>query len=434
MSFKEQNLSDFSGVIPRFAMFFLIGILCLGVMFISVVEMPRSVVATGVVKTTRASRVVQHDTGGIVADLHINEGERVEEGAPLISLDQRALIAEKTALGTEIVVLSAERERIVGDAGALSFSSKLNEIAHSFGLEEALQQENQRALAKQRSDQKIKQQIADEKRTLEARRNRSRKERQAKQDELDLVRGLIAKREPLVDRGFVSEADLNALRINEASLRSQIERLAGDVEALTGAIVKAENDAVRVPDELTFQRLTRVSELSRQIADRHKRLALIEQALTKSVVRAPVSGQVIELSANTIGSFAAAANKIAIITPENEELIIDVRLEPRDIDAVREGMLAKVVFPAFSQRNIPEIASQIESITTDVLVDRATGGQYYHARLKIPETAYTLFNENDDAAIISGMPVDVYITVRRATFLEYLWAPLHRSFRQSFRA
>ena len=170
----------------------------------------------------------------------------------------------------------------------------------------------------------------------------------------------------------------------------QLKRLSADIDSLTSQINKADSEATRIPNELDIERLTRLSELSRQIADKNKRMTLVDQAIAKAVVTAPVSGQVIELHANTVASYIGPGQKIAMIAPFNEDLIIDVKLEPRDIDLISPGMKAKVVFSAFPQRSLPEIITQIESVTNDVLIDPTTGRKYYNAKLRIPENIAAL--------------------------------------------
>ena len=432
-----QSLSEFFGAGSRVAAFGLLGLFILALVFMSTAPIPRTVVATGAVDSLRPARAVLHDAGGIVAELPVLEGEIVSRGDPILVFDTAALSAERTALGTEIVVLSAERESLLSNDATIReelFSAPLHALAASFDIEESLDQEAARIIAKNASENQLTAQLAEEQKSLEAEKLRRIRERNAKRDELSLLQDLIDMRRPLVAQGFAPKADLKQLQIEEAELRGEVERLNSEIARLASDIVKAQSEAVRVPNELDFERLTRLSELSRQIADKKKRMLLVEQGLAKSIVTAPVSGQVIELIAHTVESYVAPAQKIAVIAPLHEDLVINVKLNPRDIDRVLPGMSAKVVFSAFPQRALSEITTDVENITNDVLVDEATGEQYYQAKLRIPDNIAETLHLKEAQQVVAGMPVDVFITVERMTVIDYLWAPLKQSLRSSFRA
>ena len=405
--------------------------------FLSAVPIPQSVIASGAVSSLRATRAVQHDAGGVILKVPVVDGQFVERGDILVEFDSTGLQAERTALATELVVLKAERESLLEASGGDrdgAYSRALNALASSHDLEDNLALQSSRASAKSQVENELTAQLAARERSSRLRRDSLVAERRAKSDELALLQDLIARKAPLVDDGFASLADVNLLRIEEAALRGEIERLNAELVGVNGEIATIQSDAARIPKELALERLTRLAELSREIADKEMRMTRVRQALVKASVRAPLAGQVIGLSANTVGSFVAPAHNIAMIVPSHEELIIDVRLRPRDIDAVNAGMKAKVVFSAFPQRAMPEIVTTVESVTRDVLEDPATGATYYQARLKIPEQIFDSVPGARAEAIFAGMPVEVYITVDRAPILHYLAAPLRQSFRRSFRA
>ena len=432
---EKETFQDFVGRGPRMAAATLLGLFIAALIFINTAPIPRTVVASGAVASIREARAVLHDAGGVVATLPVLEGDFVARGDPIVTFDTGALAAERTALATEIIVLSAERESLLtGDAapGGAEFSDALHDLAAAFGLEESLRQEKARNTARLASDDQRTAQLKEETKSLEARKAWRILERNAKRDELSLRQDLIAMRDPLVEQGFAAKATLKELQIEEAELRGEVERLNSEIENLASELVKARSEAVRVPNEIDFERFSRLAELSRQIADKKKRMLIVEQELAKAVVTAPVAGQVIELIANTLGSYAAPAQKIAVIAPLDEDLVIN--LHPRDIDRVSSGMSAKVVFSAFPQRALPEITTRLESVTNDVLVDETTGDQFYHAKLTIPDNIADILALEDAQTFVAGMPVDVFITVERMTVFDYLWAPLKQSFRSSFRA
>ena len=434
---SDTPFMEFVGRGAKGAVATLIAILCLIFLFVSLAPIPRSVVAQGSVSPVRASRTVQHDAGGIVDALPVLDGQFVNKGDLLLRFDTNALEAESVALATEIVSLSAEREGLIDkDDGALGrrYSSALRTLAVTYDLETDLILESERVSDKEKARTEVIEQLEGEILLLEERLASRISERSAKTDQHAILKELIQRKELLVDQGYASKVELNRLWIDEAALRSSIERLNSEISQTRGAITKARSDALRIPKELNVERLTRLAELSRQIADRRKRMAHVQQALARAKVVSPVAGQVIGLSVNTIGGFVSPGQTIAMIVPDGEELIIDVRFNPRDIDIVSAGMSAKIVFSAFPQRKIPEIEAEIESISTDVLTEPSTGQSYYHAKLKLSDEIAATLTQADAPAVLPGMPVDVFIPVRRTSILGYVWAPLKNSLRSSFKA
>ena len=433
----QSSFQEFVGRGGKFALVLTLGVCSLLVVFVSSVPIPRSVVATGAVSSIRATRSVQHDSGGVVESLPIIDGQIVAKGDALVKFDTAALEAEKLALATEIVSLSAEWETLgpsAPDDGSAVFSQPLRTLASEFDLEDNLINQVDRASAKSELNSTLKTQLSGELASQKERRDSLSSQKSAKFDEHELLKQLIVQRKPLVEEGYISRAELNRLQIEEAAARSAIERLNSEIIQTDGAIAKTENDLLRTGHEFDFERLNRLTEITREIADRKKRMTQVKQAIAKSVVAAPVSGQVIGLSVNTIGGYVSPAQNIAMVVPDREELIIDVRLNPRDIDLVTAGMDAKITFSAFPQRRLPEISAIIESIASDILTDPATGQTYYQTKLKIPESLAEFVGEQSDFSVMPGMPVDVFIPVARTSILGYLWAPVRQSFRSAFKA
>ncbi len=434
---SSTSLHDFIGNGLRGSILTLILLFLALIAFLMLVSIPRSVIGSGELSSMRAARSVMHDTGGVILDLPVLEGQMVEKGDPILRFDTSALSAEREALATEIVVLSAERESLSASGDPVDFdqfSSNLHVLAKTYALEQDLKDQSTRAVAETAAKEQVVSQLQEQQQALRAEKNHRIRERKAKREEHALIKELISRRQPLVDQGYASKAEMNTIKIQEASLRGAIERLSADIDSLTSQINKADSEATRIPNELDIERLTRLSELSRQIADKNKRMTLVDQAIVKAVVTAPVSGQVIELHPNTVASYIGPGQKIAMIAPFNEDLIIDVKLEPRDIDLISPGMKAKVVFSAFPQRSLPEIITQIESVTNDVLIDPMTGRKYYNAKLRIPENIAALLTTENAQHMVSGMPVQVFVTVNRVTFFDYFTGPLRQSFHSAFRA
>jgi len=436
MKLFDTCLKDTIGKPLKLAIFAALAVIGSFGLFLSFVPIPSTVVASGAISTLRSTREISHNRGGVVKSINVFVGENVEQGQPLVALDQSVLKAELMALATEIVVLSAERESLLStntNQEFSGFSSHLKQLAAEYGLEESLLQETERNASKSNARSSIIKQVEAEHDSLNAQYASSSAEYQAKKDELSLLRDLISRKEKLQKEGFATLVEIGELKIKEASMRGAMQRLSVNITQLDGAIKKNELDVDRIPYEDNFDRLTRVALLSREVAEKKAQRETILEAIENSIIKAPISGQIIALSVNTVGGFLPAGQSVVAIAPIDEHMIIEARLLPREIHSVAPGLSAKIVFPTFPQREMLELKAEIESIATDIITDDRTGEVYYLARLRIPQTILENAVTKEGREIYAGLPVEVYLTVDRMTVLTYLLKPLSRSMRKTFR-
>jgi len=436
MKLFDTCLKDTIGKPLKLAIFAALAVIGSFGLFLSFVPIPSTVVASGAISTLRSTREISHNRGGVVKSINVFVGENVEQGQPLVALDQSVLKAELMALATEIVVLSAERESLLStntNQEFSGFSSHLKQLAAEYGLEESLLQETERNASKSNARSSIIKQVEAEHDSLSAQYASSSAEYQAKKDELSLLRDLISRKEKLQKEGFATLVEIGELKIKEASMRGAMQRLSVNITQLDGAIKKNELDVDRIPYEDNFDRLTRVALLSREVAEKKAQRETILEAIENSIIKAPISGQIIALSVNTVGGFLPAGQSVVAIAPIDEHMIIEARLLPREIHSVAPGLSAKIVFPTFPQREMLELKAEIESIATDIITDDRTGEVYYLARLRIPQTILENAVTKEGREIYAGLPVEVYLTVDRMTVLTYLLKPLSRSMRKTFR-
>lgn len=142
-----------------------------------------------------------------------------------------------------------------------------------------------------------------------------------------------------------------------------------------------------------------------------------------------VDGIVVSAVYNAPGSVISPGEKLIEILPTISRLLVEARLHPRDIDAVRPGQAARLRFSALNARLTPEVAATVVEVSADRLLDQKTGEPYYRAKLHITDD---LPKEVDADQIYPGMPVEAFITTGERTFFEYLAKPVADSFSRAF--
>jgi HlyD family secretion protein len=167
--------------------------------------------------------------------------------------------------------------------------------------------------------------------------------------------------------------------------------------------------------------MTQLRDLKPAEADlRERRLDLIE-TIEQLDVRAPRDGVVLDMRIFALRAVVQAADPILYVVPISDELVVETRIRPQDIDQVWPGQPARLRFAAFNQRTTPEVAATVLRISPDALQDQATGETYYSAEITLAPEALDLL---DGLTLIAGMPVDAFIQTGARSPLAYLVQPM----------
>ena len=153
--------------------------------------------------------------------------------------------------------------------------------------------------------------------------------------------------------------------------------------------------------------------------------------LERTVIAAPVDGTVVALRMRTPGGVIRPGEPVLEIVPAKEELLIDARVSPMDIDVVRPGLSARVVLPAFQQRDLPQITGRVRQVAADASADPQTGKPFFEVRIEIDSGQLAALEPPPE--LTPGMPAEVYITTGERTALDYLLGPFYDSLRRAFR-
>lgn len=391
-----------------------------------------AVIAPGTVVLDADTKMVQHLEGGIVSEIHVREGQRVNRGDLLVVLSDIQSRAAAEVLNIRYLTALAERARLVAErdgAGVVTFSSELS--GNSVLMREL--RNGQRSIFASRKlsiasqTEILNRRIAQLREQIIGLRNAILAlERQGRS-----LAAEIANVSKLVDKGLGLRSRLVLLERNNAEVdRSVAESAAG----IAGIGQKIGETQLLIAD-LRVGRVNEATEMLRSVdeivLDARERLVASRDVLNRTEVRASVSGQVMELSVSTIGGVVQPSQLLLTIVPDDVPLIIEALVKPTDIDNVYPGLLAQVRMSAFSFRTTPLLPGVVESVSADAVQDSRTGAFSYKARIRLPPDAVKLLGE--DRKIIPGMPADVQIQTRSRSLLDYLVSPLLSQLEVSFR-
>jgi HlyD family secretion protein len=222
------------------------------------------------------------------------------------------------------------------------------------------------------------------------------------------------------------------------ALEREMARLSGDrgqftasLSIVRGRIAETELQILQINRDMRNETGRELSELRARITELIERHAAAEDVLRRIEIRSPQDGTVTQLAVNAPGAVVTpSAEAIMLIVPRNDDLIVESKVSPADIDQLFVGQPSVIRFPALSQRRTPEISGKVSLISPDVRRDARTGAAYYMARVEIPADQLARIGS---ISLIPGMPADVFIQTQPRTVASFLLRPLGDNLTRMFR-
>lgn len=392
------------------------------------VPLSEGVPANGMVVVENSRQVIQHLEGGIIEELLVRDGDQVEAGQPLISLQATASQAVRDEILQEIATSLASLARLeaLRDDVAMPDFSAVNALELGEAERAAVIERQQDLFDQQR------QSIAADLGVLEARRDGARDSirlyRQqistteralaAAQDQASLLQDRVDRQMARVDELRAMERDVANLETQIAGLRRDAQQADTTVEDLEGQIAQTQANFLRIISTEQLEARTTL-----QTAE--ERLSAAQDVLNRIVIAAPQAGEVLNLAFSTRGGVVRPGEAILEIVPEVEEVTVSARIGPGDRAAVFQGQAVRTHFTAYKSWLTPRLDGEVVSVSADLKSDQVTGEPYYEVRIVVPPDQ---IDRLDGLALTPGMPAQVFIfSGSRRTTLDYLLEPISES-------
>ena len=380
------------------------------------------VVIRGSGKVSPASQVqnIQSLEGGIVSDILVSEGQRVEAGQELIKMSDVAFSSSFEENRLLYLELLARSSRLNAEAFDLPFESNaevMDEAPELIRSEKSLFDSNQQQLKETLSihEEKINQQQS------ASREARSKQNQLIKS--LDLVKQEITIKKPLKDRGIISEVEFLQLQQKEAELEGEIESVDLSTPRIQSTIDEARFNKKK--EKLDFQNKAKkeLNEVNAEIGRIRETQTALQDRVKRTTLRSPVNGIVQRLYTNTIGGVISPGSNILDIVPQEDALLVESRIKPADIAYVNVGQFARLKFSAYDFA----IHGSLQGIVTFVSADTITnddGQSFFLVRIK--PTKDFLGAKPGELPIKIGMTAEADILTAKKSILSYLTDPVHR--------
>jgi HlyD family secretion protein len=396
-------------------------------------QLSGAAIAPGFVVVDSNVKKVQHLSGGIIGELYVKDGDRVKAGDVVVKLDDtvtRANLAIVKKGLDEFVGRKARLESERDGRDSIKFPEEMlarradPEVAHVIESESKLFELRRSARRGQKAQFRERiEQLQEEIRGLAAQQG-------AKDQELDLIGRELVGVKDLWSKNLIQLTRLTALEREQARLQGERGQLMASGAQIKGKIAETELQIIQVDQDLSSDVAKEMREIEAKIGEFVERKVTAEDQLKRIEIRAPQDGTVFQLAVHTVGGVVAAGDTIMLIVPNADNLIVEAKINPQDIDQLQLGQKAMLRFSAFNQRTTPEIAGIVTRISADTNTDQRSGQNYYVVRVAMPPQEIARLGE---VRLVPGMPVEAFIQTGERTVLSYLVKPLHDQFMRAFK-
>jgi HlyD family secretion protein len=399
----------------------------------STTEISGAVIASGTLVVDSNVKKVQHPTGGVVGEILVRDGDHVRAGDLLMRLDDTVTRANLAIVVKSLDELAARQARLEAerdDLDAIKFPDRL--LARSDNPDVSLTVNGERKLfdlrlvARRGQKAQLKErigQLSEEVRGLTG-------QIESKKHEIELVNKELEAVRQLWEKDLVPISRLTTLERDAVRIDGERSQLIATIAQTRGKMTETELQIIQVDQDLRSEVAKELREIQSKNAEQVERKITAEDQLKRIDLLAPQDGTINQLSVHTVGGVVNAGEPIMLVVPAFDDLVVEARIAPQNIDQLSVGQSVSIRFSAFNQRTTPEIIGIVSTISADVSQDQKTNAPFYLVRIV---TSAAEIARLGHVRLVPGMPVEVYIQSSDRTVMSFLVKPLQDQIVRAFR-
>ncbi len=385
----------------------------------SIAELDNVTRGEGKIASSVQNQMVQAGEGGVILRRYVSENSAVTEGEILFEIDPVDSASELNRLVDRRAAMAIKEARLRAeiDGGAFEVPTDLRASSPIV------------AATEENLFMARKSELAGAIGVLEQQRNQRLQDLQgakAMRDSAERTMALIEKEigviEPMVRENIAPETRL-------LELQRELEGARGQFESAGVAISQAEAGIAATEGEISNRReaymLQAIDELSMVVADLSEldeALPLLQERVSRTVIRAPMDGIVYRLNYRTPGGYIKTGDVVLELVPTGEDLVVAAQIDPKDISKIRLDDAVRIRLSAYDSSRYGTVDGRVTRISADALTSEDTGATYYQVDVAIEGT---LTLEDGSAVVLKpGMTATVDVLSGKRTVWEYIWEPV----------
>ena len=396
-------------------------------------QLDRAVIAPGMIDVASNRKQIQHLEGGVIEEILVKEGSRVEAGDVLMRLNDVQARANVRVYEIRLHIAQAMEARLLAE----------RRMEDSFDLPVNLQKdvapEVQAAIVDQReifADRIsiLNSQVSILKSRIEQLRRESEGLEQQKksfQERVQILSERLERLRPGLQSGIVQANTFATYEDEYLEVNANIARMETEKAKVEKSIGETEFQILQTQQQYKERASSEYKDVSGELKELTERLLAAQDILRRTRIASPVNGTVERLQFHTVGGVVKPGDIVSEILPTADRFVIEARVAPIDIDSVHPGLQAEVKLTAFPGRFMPIVTGQVDSVSK-VTIDPKDGktAPYFRARINVSKG---MVPDDIEERLTVDMPADVIITTGERTVIDYLTSPLTDAIYKSMR-
>ncbi|MEB3703008.1 HlyD family type I secretion protein [Candidatus Bealeia paramacronuclearis] len=383
----------------------------------------------GKVIASQETQIIDTLESGIIHEIHVKEGQLVNPGDVMISIDKTIVGAEYEGSHTQYLNYIAAQARLKAQIEGKDFvvpevvTKQAPEIAaqEMSDYHERLHQlKNQIEIADDQIAQK-QQEIAE----AQSQIDHGKETLGLLKEELDLVT-------PLVKEELISKRDVLRLKRDIQETEGKVQTAEIDIPKLKAALLEAENKKEQIGYEFKVQDADKLQDIEAKLADAQSRMKTAENKLSRTEIKAPLKGIVKDIKVKTIGSAIQSGQDLIEVEPAEDTLLVETKVAPTDVAFIRPGMKAIFKVSAYDYSIYGGLDAEVVDISADTLEDKTTNPPQSYYRVNLRTKTNHLTHEGKDLPIIPGENGEVNIVTGEHTIMKFLLKPIIKGLNRAF--
>jgi HlyD family secretion protein len=396
-------------------------------------DLAGAVLAPGSVVVANNVKKVQHPSGGVISQILVKNGDAVKAGDVVVRLDETITRASLQVITKQIDELTGRVSRLKAerdDAASVAFPPELvarkeePDVAQIINGEQRLFESHTGTTKAQKGQlderiQGLKQEITGN--TAQA---------ESKSKEIVLIKKQLEALERLESQQLVSAEKMMQMRREFTRIEGELAQLTAAAGQSKGKIAEIEIQKLTIDSQGKSDTVKDLREAEGKVIELTERRIAAQDQLRRVDIRSPADGIVDQMTVFTVGGVVNTTEPLMVIVPQNDQLVVEAKIAPHDIDQARSHKAAVIRFPAFNQRTTPSLNGTVQSISAELIKEPQTNMQYYVARVKIDDSELKRLGALE---LVPGMPAEIQIRTTERSALSYLVKPLEDAFAKSFK-
>lgn len=398
--------------------------------------------AIGKIVLESKKRLIQHPEGGVIKEILVKDGDEVKKGQTLIILDDTQLLARKQQHEYKYFNFLAEVARLNAEKDGLKELKLPEELLKHAGDPEVQKMIHTQEKVFASKEAAFNSKISHLEKTIKQyieRRNAILPQIDAAQKQIKISSTQVESYKKLHAKGNISIAYLQDAESKYAQSMGSEGALRAQLAETEHAIIQSEVAVENYRNEFFEKIIADLKENQVQLSLANEALKDVKESLKRTIITAPEAGTVSNISDYiSVNGVLPQQQTLMEIIPQDDKLVVEAKVNPTEIAAVKIGQLSRVRLTAYRARIVPVLEGKVTSLSADLVIGNQQDLQmglpaYYKVRIEIDKDQLLKAKKNNDVELYPGMGVDVMIVIGTRTMMKYLLDPITMTLDKAFK-